>query len=359
MPEVAMARRVRKGKRLARRDGVRRTARRKKARDSARRYTKGVNLRSLAVEAVLLCKDMEAEKVLQLLREVKEYRLKLEMCEEDVKEVLAGRLPEWYVPSVLYLALKGDRSNGRKPLKMPLPAPELAEALGEMASDVGNSSALYTTEWEHAIKFSELMTAVTGIKHEPRKLKEKKLREGKTCTIWRIGTSSALHYLLHTGLHKVIALRQPSEFLRGLFDGDGCITAGIYDGEFYFELKSSLNKDEEDLVEFVEDLMKRKYGIKMAIKREGKTVVLYSRNEFVIRKFAKEIGFRLSRKQRRLERLLSILELRGKARVGEFIKIREEWYEDYRFRGENENPKIGSRGCSGALHGLSIRDHRE
>jgi len=288
-----------------------------------RRRAEEADPRSLTIEAIMLCNGMEAGQTIKLLREAKEYGLQIEIPSGEEESLLPDVLPGWYIPSTLYLALMGNRSHGRKPVKV---CPELAELLGEYAAEVGRSPVFRSTELEHAEKFARLMAAVTGVEHEPR--------EDLSCGFlaWKVGISTALRYLLETGLYKVIALRWPREFLRGLFDGDGSVVAWIYRGSLRFELRVTLEKG-GDLAEFVKRLLEEKFGVKMAERRgHGKCVDLYCGNASAVMEFARWIGFGLERKRKRLETLLKILEFRGKARVREFLKIKGMWHEDYRPR---------------------------
>jgi len=288
----------------------------------SRRVRREVNPGSLAFEAVLLCRGLTLDETVVLLNKAKEYGLQIELPGKGmIERWLSGDVPDWYDPSPLYLALEGE--GRRKPIRV---CPELAELLGEGVAEVGRGGKFDSTEYEHAAKVARLMTEVTGTRHEPSKRRDQ--------LKWRVGWSTALDYLLRTGLYKVVALRWPGEFSKGLFDGDGSLYAWVdSNGWLCFELRVTLEKD-EDLVEFTKRLLEEELGIKMRIaKRNDNCVNLCCSNSVTaIRKFAKNIGFGLRRKQRRLERLLRLLELKGKSRAREFLRIKDEWLEDYRPR---------------------------
>ena len=118
--------------------------------------TEDIGPKSLAVEATTLCDGMSPREAVGLMEGAERYGLQVEIPrEEDVKKWLSGEIPNWYTPSTLYSALTGDRSHGRKPIKV---CPELAELLGEYAAEVGRSPVFRSTELEHAEKFARLMS---------------------------------------------------------------------------------------------------------------------------------------------------------------------------------------------------------
>ncbi len=216
----------------------------------------GADPGSLTIEAILLCKGMEPEEIVQLLEKAKECGLKIDdgVTVTYVKKVLRGEIPEWYVPSPLFLALVGNTHGGRMPIRV---TEELSELLGEFVAEVSSLGAFHSSELEHAEKYAKLMSQVTGVQYSPfREEWEKEYLK------WRVReTRVVLYYMYTTGLYKIVALRWPREFLRGLFDGDGSVVAWITCGKLRYAIKLALKKRERDVAEFVKKLL-AEFGIK-------------------------------------------------------------------------------------------------
>ena len=221
------------------------------------------------------------------------------------------------MPSPLFLSLNGDTSRGRKPLRL---GPELAEVLGEKLSDVGvKGGLLETTSLEHAERVAKLMTSLTRLRHQVKPSRRSKL-SGKL--MWKVCVdSSALNYLVTTKLYIVVALRWPLDFLRGIIDGDGSISAYI-DKKGYLVpgLRVYLNEEVDfDLALFLKRFIEGEFGVHVSVKREGGMIVLRMQSWKAVELLA-EVRPAIESKRRAVEELVKLVRLPPRDRVREWLK---------------------------------------
>jgi len=273
----------------------------------------------LAFEAVLLLEGLPVGEVLEILRKAREYDVELEIpAEEDVRRWLSGEVPEWYAPSPLYLALREERYRGKK-LRL---IPELAELIGEIVADVGKRGYLLeSTVYEHVEIVAELASKVFRERVEVKPSNRECKFTGRP--MFRASVSSAaIRYLLSAKLYIVVALRWPRDFVRGVVDGDGSISAykKIINGNCYLEPNIRIDfSDGDDAARFLAEFLKKEFKIRAKVVREKRMSRVRIQGWEAVRLLA-EIGLRLSEKYKRIQRLVEIGRMppreRGRAWLG-------------------------------------------
>jgi len=123
--------------------------------------------------------------------------------------------------------------------------------------------------------------------------------------------SLAIHYLIETGLWKLLAVLCPRGFLKGLFDTDGGVDLWIHKSMLSSASIAFYNTNPEIIAMAAYALTKlgstfRIYK-KKGTKKDCWILVIGSKRQ--VRKFAREIGFRESRRKRLLDLALALYQL--------------------------------------------------
>jgi len=191
--------------------------------------------------------------------------------------------------------------------------------IGAIMSDCtkNTSITLSVKDLSFANEFAKSLHIVTGREYE--------VRRGSSLKYIVTLKGSPLRYIIKSGLWKVVAYAYPKEFLQGLFDGDGGISICITKRQF--KVIIFLTNSNLELLKYVKQLLMERYGIKSKIKlssRAGVIRQLPTGRKFTTKrccwtltiqyledviKFYKYIGFKIQRKQERLEDVAKIIRI--------------------------------------------------
>ena len=170
-------------------------------------------------------------------------------------------------------------------------------ALGDL--ELGNEY-LSVADPQFANHFANTLTQLTRREAKPMYDPQKRL--------YRVHAGAWLKDLIRLKLWKILADTHPTPFLKGFYDAEGWCAPLIY-GTRISSVIIGVNGRDKSALYFVEKLLKR-LGYKAYIYENinyGKLIyTVLIRGFKQAKRFKKEIGFRVSHRQRRLEFLLSI-----------------------------------------------------
>lgn len=246
------------------------------------------------------------------------YKLALKLKEENptwgyrrISKEIEKKLRIKMPPTTVYYWILGKA----RPSIMPITInPELGYVLGTLLSDCYKKKEInfMIKDKEYAGYFVESLRKISGKEYEIKKLKGYYVVRLK---------GTPLRYITRN-LWKIIAFIYPIQFLQGLYDGDGGISIGIK-GQQKFRISISLTNSDPELLKFVKQLLIR-FGINARLRlqeKRGKKVIILDKERVLKRdvwdlliekqddviKFYKLIGFRIQRRQRKLEDAIRIL----------------------------------------------------
>jgi len=238
------------------------------------------------------------------------YKLALKLREKNwgykrIRREIKRKLGIWVPPSTIY----GWIVKGREPNIVPLNiVPELGYVVGTLLSDCTTKGEvlLRVRDKDFAEEFAKALKEVTGKRYKV------KIDEGYF--IVRLH-GSALRYIVRSGLWRVVAWLYPREFLQGVFDGDGGVEIGARNN--IFKVVVTLTNSNREMIALAKQLLEdfgvrctlRSYqrrgerdkisGRKYTLKRSCWDLIIWRQED--VFKFYKQIGFRIKRKQQKLE----------------------------------------------------------
>jgi len=253
---------------------------------------------------------------------------------------VSRRLPIRVPQTTVLCWLRGLSKPNATPVR---PCPALGYLVGVLVGDYRRSrvsKGLRVKDREFAEHYARMYEEATGVRPEVRPD-----GSGFYCTY----ENAAWLKELWRGLWKVVALAYPTEFLRGLYDSEGCVSPEI--DRKHTTLKSAevtLTVGDEEVKELAKTLLTKlglepveEYeppGVRVVRGREYEfnecwVLYLYGWNKLEL--FARLIGFREGKRKRRLELLLRIRHLPPRERY----KIWTKHYEKRNGRWVERGPK--------------------
>ena len=271
------------------------------------------------------------------------YELALRLKEENpswgyykIRGEIKRKLRIWIPLTTIYRWIAGKSHPNMVPLNI---VPELGYVVGALLSDCTTKGEviLRVGDKDFAEEFAKALKEVAG--------KRYKVRIDESYFVVRL-RGSALRYIVRSGLWKVIAYLYPREFLQGLFDGDGGV--GVVARNNIFIVSISLTNSNREVLAFTKQLLEEKFGIRCTLRlhrRRGENVKILGieytlkrdcwelriwRQEDVF-KFYEQVGFRIKRKQRKIEDGVTIQRTyktnreRVKAWLKKYVKKNGKW----------------------------------
>lgn len=181
-----------------------------------------------------------------------------------------------------------------------------------MLTDCGKKdNTLRTRDKDFAEAYAKALSKVTGKEYLTRKrIRVVNCFNRVYSNNWYVVPVrlSWINYIVKSKLWKVIAYIYPREFLRGLFDGDGsvCITASSY-----FRILITLCMQNNEVISLANKLL-HSIGIKTRKYRYDLSRICICQEE--CKKFGELVGFKIGRKQEKLNDALYILQKYGKGK---------------------------------------------
>ena len=200
---------------------------------------------------------------------------------------------------------KGQKVRMPKQIKKSDITPKKAFILGVMCSDGsisdGDRAVLYTIDKDFAERFLNYIEEVYGLRGSLKWRNSRKQWEARVNSVELVKdlkryTTCKCHDWRVPKEIKNGTIEVKREFLRGLFDGDGCVSRKNV------SISSVHEKGLKDVAELLHD-----FGIETNLKRghNGTFILSILGGYHAFKKFEKEIGFTIERQKHRLTKMLS------------------------------------------------------
>ena len=250
---------------------------------------------------------------------------------------ISKQLPVRVPPMTVYYWITGKSRPNITRIK---PCPGLGYLTGVLVGDYARSrkgKGLHVKDREFAEYYAERYGEVTGVK-----LNVNSSDDG----YWRTYENAGwLRELWYSGLWRIVAYAYPLEFLKGLYDSEGCISPGIsWKKRELHSVTISLAIGVKEVAVCAEEILNRQ-GFKTS-RRYKPPQIGEIKNKVIVfgecweikfygwdnlLRFARLIGFREGKRRRRLELLVKIRNLPPRKRFEEwtrrYVKVRSRWVE--------------------------------
>ena len=273
----------------------------------------------------------------------KAHELALKLKEENpdwgykrIRREIKRKLGIWIPPTTIYCWIAGKSHPNIVPLNI---VPELGYVVGVLLSDCTTKGEilLRVRDRDFAEEFAKALKEVTRKRYKVR------IDEGYFAVRLH---GSALRYIVRSGLWRVIAYLYPREFLQGLFDGDGGVVIGARNN--IFRVRVTLTNSNKEVIILVKHLLEENFGIRCTLRlhqRRGERDKILGieytlkkdcwelkiRRKGDVFKFHEKVGFRIKRRQQKLEDGVMILRTyrtnreRIKAWLKKYVKKNGKW----------------------------------